>query len=127
MPKVLTMASLILCGAATQKNTDDQGNPITPITLHGGEVAKSSSAKLTVKQKPVLLKGSIIGTVIGCTTPVPPAPTKRCTTATVSKGEATKLKVNSQAVLLEGSLGITDGSPPGTVPGTANQDKLTAT
>jgi hypothetical protein len=126
MAKVLTMDSSVLCDALTQKTTDDQGNPITPVPLHGGKVTKLSSAKLTVKQKPVLLKNSIIGIVSGCQTPPPLAPTKPCTKATVIKGEATKLTVNGQGVLLEGSLGTTDGNPVGTVPGIANQDKLIA-
>jgi hypothetical protein len=126
MAKILTMNSSILCDALTPK-VDDQGSPVSPpVSLHGGKVTKLSVAKLTVKQKSVLLKSSILGVVIGCKTPITPAPTKPCTTATVTKGEAIKLTVNGQGVLLEGSLGTTEGNPIGAVPGTANQDKLTA-
>lgn len=131
MAKVLTMASSVLCDAATKKTTDDAGNPIPPIPFHGGEVTKSSSAKLKVRGNSVLLKSGIstlAGGISGCKTPSPPPPTKACTQVTqIISGEATKLKVNGEGVLLEGKLaGITDGNPPGTLPGTANQHKLIA-
>lgn len=131
MPKVLTMKSSFFCDAKILK-TDEQGKPVAPsVFLHGGEVTKQSSTKLTVKQEVVLLKSinSITPTnVTGCQIPLSPATTKPCTTAIADKGEATKLTVNdSQGALLERSLEATDGNLTGTIPGTAEQDKLTAT
>lgn len=113
MAKVLTMGSSVKCGL------DPSG------VNHGGNVALSSAAKLTINGRPVLLKSSIGPTVSGCKTPASNS-TKACTSATVDTGEATKLKAGGSPVMLDTLAGKTDGNPAGTVPATAKQDKLTA-
>lgn len=103
MANVLTMASNVTCG-------------------HGGKVTVVSTVKLTVNGSPLLLKSSIAGkSVAACTTP-PAAdasgPTaKPCTTvATVSLGEAMKLTVGGQPVMLDTLKGETDGMVAKTTP-----------
>ncbi|MEZ4731292.1 MAG: hypothetical protein R3E79_29590 [Caldilineaceae bacterium] len=112
MPNVLTTASPVVCG-------------------HGGPVTVSSSAKLTVKQNPVLLKSSIASKAVsGCTTvPDPNTSTKACTTvASVTAGEATKLTVRGNPVMLDTLAGSTDGTIGGTLQtllsATAGQSQL---
>jgi hypothetical protein len=96
MPNVLTMASTVTCG-------------------HAGKVTVASTAKLTVNGSPLLLKSSIAGKPVA-TCATPPAadasgPTaKPCTlVATVSLGEAMKLTVGGQPVMLDTLKGETDG------------------
>ena len=105
---------------------------------HGGKVAVISTQKLTVSNHPVLVKSSIENkSISGCTTP--PAsdtsgPTaKPCiTVSSVISGEAIKLKVSGQAVMLDTLLsGTTDGmvakiTPQTLLSATAGQTKLTA-
>jgi len=104
---------------------------------HSGNVAVTSTQKLRVNNNPVLVKASIESKVIaGCATvPAsdPSGPTaKPCTAvSSVTSGEATKLKVNGQAVMLDTLSGTTDGMVAKTTPqmllsATAGQTKLTA-
>jgi len=122
MPYVLTTSSSVQCG-------------------HSGKVAVESLAKLQVNSSPILLKGSIEGKPItGCKTPstsdtsgltnqqcdqvssVPPGPG-------VILGEATKLKVGGQPVMLDTLTGKTNGmvgkvTPQPLLSAMANQSKL---
>jgi hypothetical protein len=118
MPGVLTKGSNVTCG-------------------HGGTVVTSSPAKLKVNGQAVLLKDGIASKpVSGCTTPPasdPSGPTAiPCATVTsVDLGEATKLKVDGSAVMLETLAGKTDGmvakmTPQTLLSATAGQNKLTA-
>lgn len=99
---------------------------------HQGTVETSSSAKLKVNGQPVLLKNSINqkSVTTGSCSTVPDESkgiTKCETVVSVTAGEATKLKVGGQGVMLDTLSGTTDGNPIGNVPATANQNKLTAT
>ncbi len=123
MVAVLTIDSDVLCGTEAP-------------TAHGGTVAISSTAKLTVNNAPVLLETSVVGqTVSGCSTPDDMSKgTVSCQlVSAITRGQATKLTVGTQPVLLASVVGQTTGAPPGTPsnpPGTlsaeANQTKLTA-
>jgi hypothetical protein len=104
---------------------------------HSGNVTVTSTQKLKVSNSPVLVKASIESKSIPdcATTPATDAsgPTaKPCkTVSSVSSGEATKLKVNGQAVMLDTLSGTTDGMVTKTTPqmllsATAGQTKLTA-
>lgn len=124
MASVLTTNSTVTCG-------------------HSGNVAVTSTQKLKVNNNSVLVRTSIEGKSIPAT-PLPgscqtqPAsdpsgPTaKPCTkVSSVDHGEATKLKVNGQAVMLDTLSGTTDGMVAKTTPqtllsATAGQAKLTA-
>lgn len=117
MANVLTTASTILCG-------------------HGGTVAVSGSAKLTVGKKPVLLRSGIEGKgVSGCATQTnSQAGTVQCAKVmSVTGGEATKITVGKQRVMLDAGLaGTTVGdppiasNPPALFSAQAGQQKLTA-
>ena len=109
----------------------------TVICGHSGNVAVTSTQKLKVSNNPVLVKASISGkSISGCATPAasdPSGPTaKPCTTvSSVGSGEATKLKVNGQAVMLDTLSGTTDGmaakiTPQTLLSATAGHTKLTA-
>jgi hypothetical protein len=124
--KVLTTASTVLCDVAL------------PAPAHGGTVAKTSTAKLTVNGSAVLAnrvqppRG--LGAVAGCTNPANPPTTIPCSkVSTITAGAATRLTVDGVAVLLETLKGTTLGTPPapaavppGTLSATANQNRLTA-
>lgn len=117
MPSVLTDKSAVLCGV------------LVPGSLHGGNVEVEGADKLTVNGSKVLLKSGIAGkSVAGCQNAPPPAGKKPCTQVSqVTTGEAIKLKVGGNGVILESSLtGVTDGTPPGPLSATAGQTKLTA-
>jgi hypothetical protein len=103
---------------------------------HSGNVVVTSTQKLKVGNNPVLVKVSIADkSIAGCTTaPASDAsgPTaKPCKKVSlVSNGEATKLKVNGQAVMLDTLSGETDGmvakiKPQLLLSPTAEQTKLT--
>jgi hypothetical protein len=112
MAKVLTTASRVLCGPDTG--------------THGGRVSTASSARLRVNGNPVLLRSGVGPAVPDCKTPSSSS-TKPCTSVlTVVGGEAGKLRVGGNPVMLDTIGGTTDGVPPGTVPASAEQDKLTA-
>ncbi len=112
MAKVLTTASTVECG-------------------HTGIVTTVSTAKLSVNRAPVLTTASIAGKAIsGCVTVPPPQTNKPCTLATaVSAGQAVKLTVGRQPVMLDTLAGTTDGvssvKPPA-LSATAAQTKLSA-
>ncbi|MDZ8258028.1 hypothetical protein [Nostoc sp. ChiQUE01b] len=118
MASVLTTSSNVICG-------------------HSGNVAVTSTQKLKVGNNPVLVKTSIEGkSVPNCAT-VPAADATgstaiKCTTvSSVSSGEATKLKVNKQPVMLDTLSGETNGmvakiTPQKLLAATAGQSKLTA-
>jgi hypothetical protein len=104
---------------------------------HSGNVTVTSTQKLKVSNSPVLIKTSIENQSIpDClTAPASDAsgPTaKPCkTVSSVGSGEATKLKVNGQAVMLDTLSGATDGmvtkvTPQLLLSATAGHTKLTA-
>ncbi|GHO83200.1 hypothetical protein [Dictyobacter formicarum] len=131
MSKVLTTESNVTCG-------------------HQGQVQISSSAKLKVNSKPVLLESSITGMLIqncatpttqaqgkyvsfscasvsatGRTSPIPPTET---TSSPISDGRSKKLMVGKMPVMLEtvagqssGLAGETDGMVSGVSPVTGLQ------
>jgi hypothetical protein len=129
--KVLTTASTVLCDVAAPPAP-------APPTAHGGTVAKTSTAKLTVNGAAVLanrVQPPIgLGAVTGCANPPNPPTTIPCSmVATVTAGVANRLTVGGVAVLLETLKGTTLGTPPapaavppGTLSATANQNRLTA-
>jgi hypothetical protein len=110
MPKVLTVASTLVCA-------------------HQGTISLSQSQTLLkVAGKSVLVQGDVDGkSISGCSTPTTSS-SKPCMTAvSMTLGAATKLKVGGKAVLLETAMGITDGVPPGLWSvQTAGQTKLDA-
>ncbi len=121
---VLTTASTILC------------DTLAP-SLHGGTVAKASTARLRVDnarvipntvQPPVVGGPNGLGAVTGCTTAPPPASRTPCKSVTsiLPVGVATKLTVGGVGVLLATLKGVTDGVTPGTLTATANQNRLKA-
>jgi hypothetical protein len=111
--RVLTTQSDVRCGPAA-------GNS------HGGVVATTSSAKLTVNGAPVLLEAGIRQSVSNCKT-LSSSTSKPCSAVTtITTGRATKLTAGGSPVMLESVSGQTDGIPPGTVPASAKQDTLTA-
>lgn len=124
MGNVLTTDSRVTCG-------------------HSGNVEVTSTQKLKVSNNSVLVKTSIEGKSIpvipspGCcqTQPVSDASgttANPCTTvSSVTRGEATKLKVNGQAVMLDTLAGETNGMvlkirPQKLLSATAGQTKLMA-
>ena len=120
MPNVLTTSSNVTCG-------------------HGpGKVLTSSSAKLTVNGSPVLLESSINGKSIDSNCSTVPAsdssgPTAiKCTSVLeVIDGQATKLTVGQETVILDTLKGQTNGmvakvTPQISLGGEAIQSKLTA-
>ncbi len=114
MPKVLTVASTVLCGTSAPK-------------LHGGTVAATSSAKLAVGNQAVLVATSL-GAIAGCLNAPPPTGATPClkvlTVLPVSM--ATKLQAGGNGVLLETLKGTTNGVPIGPLLATAGQAKLMA-
>lgn len=119
MAGVLTMGSKVTCE-------------------HEGAVGVSSTEKLKVSNYPVLVKASIAGKSIAanCTTTDAlddqgKQKDKKCTSvSSVLTGEATKLKVNNQPVMLDTLSGTTDGivnyKPQPSLKATVGQTKLTA-
>ncbi len=126
MPNVLTTDSTVLCGPTI--------DPPPPVPIHGGNVNVQSSAKLKVNRNAVLLRSSIEGRLVsGCATPSEPSSgnVPCATVSLVSSGEATKLTVQGNAVILDILTGSTNGTVGGTTPqtllgATAGQNKLTA-
>ena len=109
MPSVLTTASTVGCGH----------DP--------GQVATSSSAKLTVAGAPVLVQTSIVGRTVSACSTTPSNTTKKCTTVTsVAAGLAQKLTAGGAPVALATVQGLTDGVPPGPLNASGVQTKLTA-
>jgi hypothetical protein len=119
MPRVLTTNSQVVCDAGS-----DTGTPPSD-RRHGGRVSTTSSAKLKVNDAPVLTAGGIGPAVSSCETPLS-SPLKPCSSVTIATGQATKLTAAGTPVMLDSLSGTTDGFPPGTVPASANQNKLTA-
>lgn len=116
MPYVLTNTSIVLCGE------------LVPGSLHGGSLQVMSTAKLHVLGNPVLLKSSLQSVlIIGCQNSPPPTGKTKCLhVSQVTAGEATKLRVLGQGVILDSTLkGTTDGNPPGPLMAVAGQTKLT--
>jgi len=107
MANVLTTESTISCG-------------------HGGTVSTTSTAKLKIGDKPVLIKGNIGPTVSSCGTQTTSAGTYPCPAATITGGEASKLRVGGLSVMLDTLSGTTTGNPVGTPTAVAKQSKLTA-
>lgn len=123
MGHVLTKGSTVTCQAVPPPPPAP-----APSGLHGGTVTTVSSAKLTVSDKPVLLKSSVAGQVVtGCQTPSSSSTQPCKTVGTVTAGTALKLTVGGDAVLIQQTLaGTTAGVPAGQLGSSANQSKLTA-
>lgn len=121
MPKVLTTASTVLC---------DVFLPL-PLPHHGGTVTTTSTAKLTVGGKPVLVASSL-GPIPApggtpCATVVAAGETPCTAVVTVLPASvASKLTVGGSPVVLETLTGTTNGVPPGALSAAANQTTLTA-
>jgi len=107
-----------------------------PITTAGsftcadsGSPVLSSTAKLTVSEKPVLLfsAAATLGPYVGCTFTVQGVVSPCTTTTVVSGGKASKLTAGGSAVLLD-SLEAQAGTPAPATAATveAGQSKLTA-
>lgn len=86
---------------------------------HGGVVATSSDAKLTVgaAKDAVLLPAGVAGKSFKAESPCPIVDslpgTKHCTNvAIVTGGTSSKLRVGGEPVLLASLTGMTDGLPP---------------
>lgn len=97
---------------------------------HQGKASVSGAPKLKVNGASVLLmEGVKSKSIDGCKTPDDTSKsTKPCKTVVSATGEATKLKVNGQGVLLDSLKGITDGTPtPTLLSAQAGQTKLQAT
>ena len=117
MPRVLTTGVTINCG-----------HTAPPAKL--GKVQTQGVGKLTVSQNAVLVKTGVVGkSVAGCATQSSNSTTPCSSVLGVTAGEASKLKVNGQAVLLDKQLvGTTDGTPTGSLTvETGGPDKLVAT
>lgn len=98
MPKVLTTASTVTCGHTPPP--PPAGQPPPPPTVPG-LVRPSSSQKLKVKGKPVLVRSSLQGaTVQNCPLKPPVGPPCQ-TVVTVVTGESLKLRARGQPVLLD--------------------------
>lgn len=116
MPGVLTKLSTVTCGHTAP------GKP--------GTVQVQSSAKLRVKDSPVLLAASINGQPVTlCGTPPSSTAIPCLFVKAVSAGAALKLKIGGQPVMLETLKGSTDGTVGGVTPqlslaAVANQLKL---
>jgi hypothetical protein len=99
---------------------------------HGGVVATSSDAKLTVgaAKDPVLLPAGVAGKSFKPESPCPGPNTttsKQCTNvASVTGGTSSKLRVGGEPVLLASLAGTTDGLPPPLLPAVAGQVTLKA-
>jgi hypothetical protein len=94
-----------------------------------GVATMSSSAKLTVSGKNVVVKDNLVGATLGgCQQASSPPASVTCATLTeVISGEATKLTVGGQAVLLDSLKGLTSGAPKNQLTcKDAKQTKLTA-
>jgi hypothetical protein len=109
------------------------------VCAHGGAVSTSGSARILIDGGKVLKKGGVVGKSVSAACSTVPAsdssgPTAvKCTTvASLSAGDATKLFIDGEPVLLDSPLvGTTDGMVAKTTPqalGTAaaQQPKLTA-
>jgi len=114
MSNVLTAASTVLCG-------------------HAGNVSVQPTPKLMIGGNAALLKTGINGkSVGGCTTETDAnKKDKQCSTVTaVTAGEAKKLTVQGQGVMLDtlegGTDGLKTGKPQKALSATAAQTKLTA-
>ena len=119
---MLTINSTVECGASP---------------VHGGTVATSSSAKLTVNGKSVVMKSSVEGKSISGCQIKPKAdssgPTdKPCdSVSAVTLGESQKLTVGGHSVLRDDLAGTTNGlvtkvTPQTALRASANQSKLSA-
>lgn len=108
MANILTTDSTISCG-------------------HGGTVSTTSTAKLKIGDKPVLIKGNIGPKVSDCTLKDNTSTgTLQCQSATITDGEASKLLAGGLSVMLD-TLGVTTtGKPEGNPTVAAKQSKLTA-
>lgn len=119
MPNVLTIVSTVTCG-------------------HNGNVIVAGEPKLKVKGNGALIKASIEQKGIPDCGIIPAVDSsgtetdRKCTLVnSVTRGEATKLKVNGNPVILDTLAGTTDGMEAKLIPQTklaanANQVKLKA-
>ncbi|MFD3556281.1 hypothetical protein ACFWWA_29895 [Streptomyces goshikiensis] len=131
MGKVLTTASTVTCGhVPPPPPVTPPGAPPPPPPPPGvpGLIGTSSTQKLKVRGKPVLVKSSLMGaTVTGCPNTV--SPLTPCTTVqTVSAGESRKLKSGGFPVMLDRISLMTNGSVPllPVLTPAANQSKLSS-
>ncbi len=114
MSKVITTASTVRCGALSGGQ-------------HGGTVATTSDARLTVGGAAVVAADGVAGkSVSGCQTPSTNSSQPCKNVLVVSGGLASKLTVGGRPVVLADVAGSSDGVPPGTLAADAAQDKLTA-
>ncbi len=94
---------------------------------HHATVTTTGSPKLTVLTSPVLTVDSVSQwTIASCPWKPPPATNVPCTKVVSESNVATKLTVGGSAVVLENSVGKTNGSVPTPMSAKAGQAKLTA-
>jgi hypothetical protein len=119
MPNVLTTESIIGCPHFI---------PAAPPQPAQGQVqfASTINYKLKVKGKSVLLLKDINSAPVNnCPNPTSGTTSKQCTMiSSVISGQATKLKVNKSAVMLDSLVGDTDGFPPTPPPPPAGDLKV---
>ena len=95
-----------------------------PSPHHGGKAVTTSTAKLAVGGKQVLVAASL-GAIASCANSAPGE--IKCTKVlTIIAGNATKLTVAGSPVLLDTLKGTTNGNPVGALAATAGQLTLTA-
>ncbi|AYV31636.1 hypothetical protein ACFWB1_36285 [Streptomyces goshikiensis] len=126
MGKVLTTASTVTCGHVPPPPPPPDPPPEPPPVPD--LVKTSSTQKLKVEGKPVLVKSSLMGaTIANCPNTV--SPLTPCTTVqTVSLGESGKLRSGGFPVMLDRISLTTNGSVPllPVLTPAANQSKLSS-
>jgi hypothetical protein len=93
-----------------------------------GVATIASSARLSVAGKSVVLKSDLLAaTISGCTQPTSQSSAACLTVTTLTSGEAAKLTVGGQAVLLDSLAAVSSGLPNNQLTcKDARQGKLTA-
>lgn len=96
---------------------------------HSGQGITAPMAKLTVSGKHVLTKADVLAATgfVGCTNIPPPMTKVPCSgVSSVSAGELTKLTVGGVKAVGDGTMGVTNSTPSGTIVIATPQMKLTA-
>jgi hypothetical protein len=118
MAAPVTVAGSVTCGHPASKPPPDHGS-----------AALSSTAKLTVDRKPVLLFSEVagLGPYVGCSFQAGTVLGPCTVTTPVSGGSSAKLTVANAPVLLDDLVATSQNPPPpATVTVSAGQTKLTA-
>jgi hypothetical protein len=107
MGKVLTEDTVLRCAAPD--------NATAP--PHGGTLSKSGTGRLKVDAQKVLTAANVgAATIADCLNDKANPPLVKCTKVLkVTRGTATKLRVDGEFVITESLDGTTDGTPPVTI------------